>query len=420
MDVGIIGAGYAGTALALFLARAGHAVRVYERVPDPGPVGAGILLQPTGMCVLEALGLLEPVLSRGALVRRLEIHREKQREVMTLEYAGLGATSFAQGMHRGALYEVLLAAVRRAPIELVCGCEVVRGRPRVAAGGGWRLWDSGGAVIGEHELLVVAGGAHSSLDLAPAPARHVRDYPWGAAWAVLPDPERVFVDALRQRVRGTRRMLGFLPTGLGPESSGNQTPLVSVFWSLERDAAGGWREAGVEAWRDEVIQMAPEGEALVSELKSLDQLLFASYADVSMARLNGPGLVYLGDSAHAMSPQLGQGANLALMDSWVLAQCLSSEQSLDERLAAFADARAAHLGYYQWATRFLTPFFQSGYGGLGLLRDLSIPLVARFPLFQRLMLESMAGLRTGVLPSQRLELAQPAQAARWFEAHSSE
>ncbi len=416
MDVGIIGAGYAGTALALFLARSGHAVTLYERVPEPGPVGAGILLQPTGMCVLEALGLLAPVLDRGALVRQLEIHKEKRREVMTLEYAGLGELSFAQGMHRGALYEALLGAVRSEAIELLCGSEVVRGRPRNSAAGGWRLWDAAGAPVGEHELLVVAGGAHSDLDIAPAPARHVREYPWGAAWAVIPDPGGLFSGALRQRVRGTRRMLGFLPTGLGPIAMGNRTPLLSVFWSLARDAADAWRDAGIEPWRAEVLRLAPDSDPLVGRLTSLDDFVFTTYADVSMARLDGPSLVFLGDAAHAMSPQLGQGANLALMDAWVLAQSLDTEQPLQMRLQDFAARRAAHLGYYQWATRFLTPFFQSSYGALGALRDLAMPLVTRFPAFRRLMLESMAGLRTGVLPSQRLTLEQPSAAAAWVSA----
>lgn len=49
MDIAIVGYGSAGQALAIALARDGHRVRVFEQVPQPGPVGAGFLLQPTGM-----------------------------------------------------------------------------------------------------------------------------------------------------------------------------------------------------------------------------------------------------------------------------------------------------------------------------------------------------------------------------------
>ena len=65
LDVAIIGAGTAGSAAALLLARAGHQVTVYERVATPGPVGAGISLQPTGQAVLARLGLLAPILARA-------------------------------------------------------------------------------------------------------------------------------------------------------------------------------------------------------------------------------------------------------------------------------------------------------------------------------------------------------------------
>ena len=79
-DIGIVGCGTAGAAASLFLARAGHRVTVYERVADPGPVGAGITLQPTGQMVLARLGLLAPILERAARIDRLQIGRASCRE----------------------------------------------------------------------------------------------------------------------------------------------------------------------------------------------------------------------------------------------------------------------------------------------------------------------------------------------------
>src|SRR4051812_31442322 len=75
LRIGVVGAGTAGAAAAILLARAGHAVTLFERVATPGPVGAGITLQPTGQAVLARLGLLEPIVARatrldGLLCRR--------------------------------------------------------------------------------------------------------------------------------------------------------------------------------------------------------------------------------------------------------------------------------------------------------------------------------------------------------------
>jgi len=71
LNVAVIGAGIGGMAASIFLARAGHRVTLFERFPEPKPVGAGLLLQPTGLAVLERLGLLDTVLASGARVDRL-------------------------------------------------------------------------------------------------------------------------------------------------------------------------------------------------------------------------------------------------------------------------------------------------------------------------------------------------------------
>jgi len=118
---------------------------------------------------------------------------------------------------------------------------------------------------------------------------------------------------------------------------------------------------------------------------------------VELPRLHAGRLVFIGDAAHATSPQLGQGTNLALEDARVLAACLSASQDLGAALALFHAARAAHVRYYQLASWGLTPFFQSTYGGLGVLRDALMGLVCRFPPTRRLMLTTLSGVQTSFL-----------------------
>lgn len=71
LDIGVVGAGPAGLAVALFLSRAGHRVEILERFDTPAPVGSGLLMQPTGLTVLAALGLFDTIQARGNRIDRL-------------------------------------------------------------------------------------------------------------------------------------------------------------------------------------------------------------------------------------------------------------------------------------------------------------------------------------------------------------
>lgn len=72
MKVAVVGSGTAGASAALLLARDGHEVEIFERVPDPRPVGAGILLQPLGQRILDTLGLGDELAAASTAVRRIE------------------------------------------------------------------------------------------------------------------------------------------------------------------------------------------------------------------------------------------------------------------------------------------------------------------------------------------------------------
>lgn len=115
-----------------------------------------------------------------------------------------------------------------------------------------------------------------------------------------------------------------------------------------------------------------------------------------MSRWSTRSIVYLGDAAHATSPQLGQGCNLALWDAMVLADEIEREpHDVACALDAYTRARRDHLAFYQFATRALTPFFQSDAPLLGPLRDAFMPWLVRVPFTNRLMTLSMLGLMDG-------------------------
>lgn len=389
IDVGIIGCGTAGSAAALFLSRAGHRVTIYERVADPGPVGAGVLLQPTGKAVLGLLGLESAVLSRCTPITRLVCRTAPGRTLFDLRYGDIPGNHVGYGLHRGVLFEHLFRAVQAADVTLQLGVAIEDLAPASEGKGNFFVTPEGQR-LGPHELCIVADGAKSHLRDDTSIRKTIRPYPWGALWFVANDPGGEFCGELMQVVRGTQRMVGLLPTGFGPGDG--TTEKVSLFYSLPAAGLAAWRAGGLDTWKREVMTLQPRAEPVLAQIHSADDVLFAQYHDVSMYPWNNDCVVYLGDAAHAMSPQLGQGANLALWDAMVLSDALAMQERLSDALDTYSRLRRSHLRYYQFVTRWVTPFFQSHGTPLGWLRDIGFPLAMKLPFARRLMVRSMCGL----------------------------
>jgi 2-polyprenyl-6-methoxyphenol hydroxylase-like FAD-dependent oxidoreductase len=217
------------------------------------------------------------------------------------------------------------------------------------------------------------------------------------------DPARRFRGELLQVVDGAQQMLGLLPTGTRP---GDPTPLVSLFFSVRLDQVGALRARGLTAWKESALRLTPLCEPVLAQVDAFEQLLVAPYRDVRMPRLDFGNVVYVGDAAHAMSPQLGQGSNLALLDALALSQALRSHAELRAALPLYSRARRSQLAYYQLVNRALTPFFQGRSRLLGAARDLLMPLLSRLPVFRELMVATMCGVKQGWL-RRSLTIAAP-------------
>jgi 2-polyprenyl-6-methoxyphenol hydroxylase-like FAD-dependent oxidoreductase len=237
------------------------------------------------------------------------------------------------------------------------------------------------------------------------PGRRQLAYPWGALWFVGVDADGHFQGELLQVVRGAQRMLGLLPSGLGPGAG--VRPLVSLFWSLRADRLDAWRRAGLPAWKRDVLALAPQAAPVLAQIETSEQVLYSAYHDVTMWPWDDGDAVVLGDAAHATSPQLGQGCNLALWDAMVLADCVADATSVPAALDAYSRARTRHLGWFQLATRWLTPFFQGDSHLLGWARDAFMPVGARLPWVQRLMIASMCGTANGLVRSRLVLPSRP-------------
>lgn len=386
----IVGCGTGGLASAIFLARAGHDVVIFERFPEPSAVGAGILVQPSGAAVLRELGVLDALARTAARIDALDGRSIDGRRIMDVTYSDYAPGAHALGVHRANLLDVLFRAAAGAGVQLRCASDVLAIRRKsgktvlaIATGTGTEAFDA----------VVIANGTQSRLREQLAIPQACRPYPWGALWAICP-AEADAPPALVQRYGGARIMAGVMPTGTSPETG---MPCASFFWSLKRDELAHWHRTPLDDWKADVLRHWPELEPLLARIVSKDQLAFATYADVRMRSWHEGNVIVIGDAAHAMSPQLGQGANLALLDAFCLSRCLERQEKVEDAFADYSTSRRRHLRFYQRASRLLTPMFQSDSRAAAWLRDRAFPLANRFSFTRKEAVRTVAGLKTGLL-----------------------
>ncbi|WP_200943722.1 MULTISPECIES: NAD(P)/FAD-dependent oxidoreductase [unclassified Brevundimonas] len=382
-DIAVVGAGPAGLAVALMLARQGRRVMVHERFATPRPLGAGFMLQPTGLHVLDRLGLTPEVEACGQRIDHI-FGREARRGrvVLDVRYSDLKHPRPAIGIHRAAMFAILYEACVEAGVDFETDREIVR----ADAG---RLIDSGGRRSAPFNLVIDASGARSAIAAGMGAER--RDLAWGALWTTVPWPGAPFdPTALEQVYLGASRMLGVLPCGVLPGAPG--APLATFFWSLKTEIWPDWHALGLESWKDHCLRLWPELAPVMDAITDREQMTLASYGHQTLGRPVEDRLAVLGDAAHSTSPQLGQGVNMGLLDAQALADALVRHRDLPTALDAYARARRWHVRLYQALSLGFTPFYQADGRLLPWVRDHVLGKVARLPLAPRLLAATVAGV----------------------------
>lgn len=366
VEIAIAGAGMGGLALGAMLARRGGRVVVYDQMAAPQPVGSGFVLQPTGLAVLKAMGLEEAALARGARIDRM--HGKLARSGRTVLEISYGKTLSGLAIQRSALFDLLQAEALDAGVRFETSSRIVGS----GTGGGF-VTDTGRALPAA-DLHVDAMGAGSPLREVPGV-----ELGYGALWATVPWREDgPFHPAeLEQRYERASCMAGVLPVGT---SAPGADKMATFFWSLRNGDAERWHQAGRQAWVDAVAAIWPEAASYAE----IAEPVHARYRHHDQPLLTSAGVVRIGDAWHATSPQLGQGANMALLDAASLVWALEESGSIDAALAAHARQRRLHRQLYQGLSRILTPFYQSDSRLLPALRDVAIGPVTRLPYVRNL------------------------------------
>jgi len=357
MNIAIVGAGIGGLALATLMQRAGHQVCLWERFERPRPVGSGLVIQPVGLAVLDALGVGDPARTLGAPIARMQGHLAHGRSVLDVSYRRYQP---GLAMHRAALFEVLWQAAQAAGVPVQTGAAI---HSATAECGQRVLRDAQGQALAAVDLVVDASGAGSRL--SPLQARPLA---YGAIWGTVRwpvgDTELPF-NELRQRYQAARHMVGVLPVGQLP---GDPVPRAALFWSMPTGALDAWAHTDIATWQAQALALWTELHPFITQITHTEEMTPARYAHGTLRRPYEPGLVFIGDAAHRASPQLGQGANMALLDALALFTALQNHP-LAQALPRYAAMRRWHVRSYQIMSALFTPAYQSDSRVLPLLRD---------------------------------------------------
>lgn len=357
MQVAIIGAGIGGLAAAIFIKKLGHTVTVFEAFPFAQPVGAGLLLQPPGQEILKRLGVHTEALANAPAVKRLHSTTKSGRKLLDLDYSDLsGPARHGYGVTRTDLHGALLAKAADDQVPFELGTRIT------ALGDDRIVTDSGTA--GPFDLIIVATGAGSDWLDSQRFGRTAPAYPWGCMWSTVPLPKSLSPDTLHQRCDAARKMIGLL--SIQKTANGHN---AALYWSVCNTDAADWHSAPYDAFLDELHDIWPEACDAAAEVPK-ESFVHAVYRDIWCKRPVSGNTVLIGDAAHGTSPQLGQGASMALLDAYELAHQLEHGTSTAEALSAFVAARRRQLRYVRYASRFLTPLFQSRSSTLALMRDI--------------------------------------------------
>jgi 2-polyprenyl-6-methoxyphenol hydroxylase-like FAD-dependent oxidoreductase len=309
----VVGGGPAGVMMGFLLARAGISVTVLEKHADFLRDFRGDTIHPSTARLMDQLGL-------GAEFRKLPM-RTVDGIGLSTETGTYQIADFRRlpGPYRlGFLpqwdfLEFLADQGRRYPsFDLRMGVEatdLIRSDGRVV---GVRVTDTGRQITEVRTELVVAADGRQSR-LREASRLEVIDYgaPMDVLWFRIErrpdDPEAAF----------GRLVPGHLIVMI------DRSDYWQAGYVIAKGGADAIRAAGIEAFRQDVAEIAPFLADRVGQLASFDDISLLTVQVNRLRRWWAPGLLFIGDAAHAMSPVAGVGINLAIQDAVAAARILA-------------------------------------------------------------------------------------------------
>lgn len=311
----VVGGGFAGLAAAIALARYGWEVTLHERGPEIRAFGSALALSENGLKVLEMLGAYDDAVRGAFPLFNRETRDGEGRLLSSYNWKTEDQTLRMFMLLRSRVIAALEAAARKAGVTVVTSSAVSE-------------VDTGGTVILENgetrtaDLVVIADGAGSRSSVRKKLFKHRKLFSDGSIRMLVPRdvtgewPEGTFVEYWS----GRRRAM------LSPCS---EKHLYLGLIAQQGDERGTRAPIDKASW----IESFPVLRDYIENVGEQERWSWDQYQSIILTRWHDGRVAFLGDAAHAMSPNFGQGAALAMVNALSLAAIVSKEDRIETALA---------------------------------------------------------------------------------------
>jgi 2-polyprenyl-6-methoxyphenol hydroxylase-like FAD-dependent oxidoreductase len=323
----IVGAGIGGLTLAIALQRKGFNVSVFENAPSLKPLGAGLALAANAVNAFSEIGIADAVLNAGSILRKLMIKDDSGRilaetdsEKVSKKYNTVNNFT----IHRADLHEVLLAQLST-NVHLRKGCIDFIRTPN-----GVKLIFQDGTNH-DTDYVIACDGVHSIFRKKLLPESQPR-YAGYTCWRAVIDtvPSSVDMQVTSETWgRGSR-------FGIAPLNNGR------LYWfacinAKENDPT--MRSYRVKDLLNHFRTFHSPVPEILQHTRD-EQLIWNDIIDIKpITKFAFGRIVLMGDAAHATTPNMGQGACLAIEDAVILANTIANTHSVELAFIAFEQKR---------------------------------------------------------------------------------
>jgi len=321
----IVGGGIAGLSVMRALENKGFSPELVEQSDTIHSDGTGILLGFNAVSVLENLGLKNEVEHAGVKLSTMSAFDEKGESVVAcdLDYVQVKSGYATYGIDREGLINILSSSINKAQIKTATKVIQVRQTPQ----GVEAVFDDGS--VKHYDLLIGADGIHSAVRKAIFGEIPLRDAKQGCWRFIAKTPENFTKNGIFEYF-GVGKRAGYMPMQNGE---------LYAYILLNANEYDARHMPSTQELLQRCEAFEGDWHMIAQALKEPLRTRFDALKDLSQICIAKDRVVLIGDAAHAVTPNLGQGAAMGLEDAELLAYYLDTSESIQSALQAFEKRR---------------------------------------------------------------------------------